>query len=81
MAVPIEQPFDEAAVIVDHMLEIPVLLLVVFVGLFGVVRERFLVFVHEASVTDIGAGVAERRVVATIASVVAVAATRFVLST
>jgi len=78
MAMPIEQPLDEAAVIVDHMLEIPALLLVEFVCFFGMVRERLFVFVHEASVTDIGAGVAERRMVATIASVAAIAATRFV---
>jgi hypothetical protein len=78
MAVPIEQPFDEAAVIVDHMLEIPVLLLVVFVGLFGVVRERFLVFVHEAAVADVRAAVAHGREWPMFTTVAAIAPSRLV---
>jgi hypothetical protein len=61
MAMPVEQSFNEAAVIVDHVLKVPALLLVIFVRLFGVVRERVLVFVHETAVADVGTRIAQRR--------------------
>jgi len=62
MAVNIEQAAEEAAMVVDHVLEIPAGLFVVFVHFLVVMREVFFVFVHEAAVADADAAFAKHLV-------------------
>jgi hypothetical protein len=58
MMAKVEQAAEEAAVILDHMLEIPMGLFVVAVRLFVVMRHALLVLVHQAAVADLGAAIA-----------------------
>jgi hypothetical protein len=58
MMTEVEQTAEEAAVILDHVLEVPMGLLVVAVRLFVVMRHALLVFVHQAAVADLAALIA-----------------------
>ena len=58
MMAEVEQAAEEAAVILDYMLEVPMGLLVVAVRLFVVMRHALLIFVHEAAVADLAALIA-----------------------
>jgi hypothetical protein len=54
----VEQTAEETAMVFDHVLEIPVGLLVVAVRFFVVMRHALLVFVHQAAVADLEAAFA-----------------------